>query len=319
MEMLNFNSSLGSPNVQCWKILILDSVGQKVLSPVVRVNDLREQGVTLYLQLHSDRQVIPDVPAIYFIQPTADNIERVAQDMAAGLYDSYYLNFTSTISRDLLEELAQRSLHSGTSAFVAKVVDQHLSYICLESNLFSLEISDVYYKLNQSDEASIEALMEQMAESLFGMLLTFGGQPPLMLCSKGTAAEGVGLKLNQRLRDRLAGTKNASPNAIDSLQRPLMLLLDRSFDLGSMLRHSSTYNALVHDVLGMQLNRLSLAEGKSFVLDGHDWFWAQNATLPFPSVAENVDSALSSYKTDFQQVTRSTGDKDLQQVEKDLQ
>lgn len=32
-----------------WKVLILDSVGQKILSPVMKVNDLRDHGVTLYL------------------------------------------------------------------------------------------------------------------------------------------------------------------------------------------------------------------------------------------------------------------------------
>ncbi len=53
MSMLNFNSSAlkESEMVEgdAWKILILDSAGQAVLSPVLKVNELRESGVTLYL------------------------------------------------------------------------------------------------------------------------------------------------------------------------------------------------------------------------------------------------------------------------------
>jgi hypothetical protein len=58
--MLNFNiagpagddgSDLSSPlqPESAWKILILDSVGQAILSPILKVNELRESGVTLYL------------------------------------------------------------------------------------------------------------------------------------------------------------------------------------------------------------------------------------------------------------------------------
>lgn len=51
--MLNLNSppaTDGSNEVDsAWKILILDSAGQAILSPILKVNELRESGVTLYL------------------------------------------------------------------------------------------------------------------------------------------------------------------------------------------------------------------------------------------------------------------------------
>lgn len=37
------------------------------------------------------------------------------------MYDSYYLNFTSQISRDLLEELAQAVHQTGSHTKIAKV------------------------------------------------------------------------------------------------------------------------------------------------------------------------------------------------------
>ncbi len=43
------------------------------------------------------------------------------KDLENNLYESFYLNFTGSISRDLLEELAQRSIQSKSSLKIAKV------------------------------------------------------------------------------------------------------------------------------------------------------------------------------------------------------
>lgn len=49
--MLNLNQPLGKNGISepVWKILIYDRVGQDIISPLISVKDLREQGVTLYL------------------------------------------------------------------------------------------------------------------------------------------------------------------------------------------------------------------------------------------------------------------------------
>ena len=113
--MLELNKSgtaakTNSGEEQIWKVLIYDRVGQDIISPLLSVKELRDAGVTLHLLLHSDRQSIPEVPAVYFISPTDDNIQRVSQDFQDGLYDQYYLNFISPISRARMEDLAQSAL-----------------------------------------------------------------------------------------------------------------------------------------------------------------------------------------------------------------
>ena len=81
-----------------WKVLILDELSKDVLATSLRVQDLREQGVTLhmsvkgfrstdsssvaeipYRQLHSSRPPLSDVPAVYFVSPTLANIRRIAE------------------------------------------------------------------------------------------------------------------------------------------------------------------------------------------------------------------------------------------------
>ena len=76
--MLNFNA-LGQEDLPVWKLLVLDGAGQAIISPILKVNDLREQGVTLFLQLKQERECVEEVPAIYFVAPTAENIELILQ------------------------------------------------------------------------------------------------------------------------------------------------------------------------------------------------------------------------------------------------
>ena len=57
-------------------------------------------------------------------------------------------------------------------------------------------------------------------------------------------------------------------NMSSSFQRPLLIILDRNEDLSSVLAHSWTYQALVHDLFSLDLNRIQLDVKVSFFLFG---------------------------------------------------
>jgi hypothetical protein len=122
-QMLNLNQpqSKLSASEPKWKVLIYDSVGQDIISVLISVKELRELGVTLFVQLHSDRDPIPEVPAVYFCAPTDENLGRIAQDFQKGVYDIYHLNFISAISRQKLEDLASAALQANCVANIHKV------------------------------------------------------------------------------------------------------------------------------------------------------------------------------------------------------
>jgi len=129
-----------------WKILVLDQETKDILATVLRVQDLREIGVTLHVyvshfldflaclrfsdifstqrQLHSSRPPLSDVPAIYFVAPTLANIRRIAQDLQKDLYESFHLNFSEPLPRSLLEELAAVVAKDGTNELVDRVSSQ---------------------------------------------------------------------------------------------------------------------------------------------------------------------------------------------------
>lgn len=96
--------------------------------------------------------------------------------MEKRLYDSYYINFCHSIPRNLLEDFASMTLASKTAGAVAQVYDQYLDFVCLESNLFSLQMKDSYHTINDvhSTESVINAFTERIVSSLFSVIITMG-------------------------------------------------------------------------------------------------------------------------------------------------
>ncbi|KAI8990547.1 Sec1-like protein [Trametes punicea] len=330
-----------------WKILVLDQHTKDVLATVLRVQDLRDVGVTLHVQLHSNRPPLPDVPAVYFVSPTLANIRRISQDLEKGLYESFHLNFVEPLPRALLEELAAAVARDGTGELVEQVLDQYLSFIAPSPSLFSLlpptgaaststpnasaapsapsVPHSTYAILNSpaSTEQQIDAEIERVATGLFSVIVTMG-HVPIIRAPRGNAAEMIAKKLEQKIRDAILSSARSHTSSLfaqdasglSNLQRPLLLILDRNIDLVPMLSHGWTYQALASDCLEMKLNRVvvSQPQKRAYDLDSKDFFWAKNAANPFPQVAEEIDAELNRYKQDAAEITRSTGVSDVNDI-----
>ncbi|RVW96699.1 SEC1 family transport protein SLY1 [Vitis vinifera] len=208
-------------------------------------------------QKQTDRKPVHDVPAVYFVQPNQSNIQRIVNDASHSLYDSFHLNFSSSIPRPLLEDLASGMLNSDSINRISKVHDQHLEFVTLEENLFSLAQKSSYVQLN--DPSAGDREIEEIIEKI----------------------------------------------------RPILCIFDRTFELSVGIQHDFRYRPLVHDVLGLKLNRLSVPGEKggmrSYELDSFDPFWVANGSLEFPEVAIEIETQLNKYKKDVDEVNRRTG------------
>ena len=131
-----------------YKVLVLDRACRDVVSPLVRVAELRKHGVTLHLLLESERQPIPEVPAVYLVSPSEAVVRRVGRDLKAGLYAAAHLHFASPLPRPALEALAAEAVQADALGRVARVVDQHLAFVCLEPRCFSLGLPRAFVQLN---------------------------------------------------------------------------------------------------------------------------------------------------------------------------
>ncbi|TLD26177.1 Sec1-like protein [Venturia nashicola] len=332
----------GMPIIQdgapIWKVLVFDNLGRDVISSVMRVNDLRSCGITIHLNINTTRHMIPDVPVIYLVEPTAANFQKITDDLARSLYSPAYINFLSSVPRPLLEEFATQVATSGVADHISQLYDQYLNFIVSEPDLFSLGMgTNTYWTMNSaatSDEA-LDSAVDRIVSGLFSVVVTMGSIP-IIRCPKEGAAEMIAAKLDRKLRDHVLNSKDSNlfsggaqkgGPAAALASRPVLVIVDRNVDLVPMLSHSWTYQSLVHDVLKMRLNQITVevpddsGNGKPvrkhYDLKSNDFFWAKNAPSPFPNVAEDIDAQLQKYKEDAAEVTKKSGATSLEDLQAD--
>lgn len=247
----------------------------------------------------------------------------ICSDLSKGLYSTAYVNFISSVPRTILEEFAAQIVSTNTSENIAQVYDQYLNFVVAEPDLFSLGMGkESYWTFNSAkiDEAVQDAAIDKIVSGLFSVSVTMGAVP-IIRCPQTELAKMIATKLDRKLRDHVLNsrdnlfTKNQS-NAYSTPSRPVLIIMDRNVDLVPMLSHSWTYQSLVHDVLKMHLNRITVevadeqnpqAKPRAYDLNASDFFWARNASAPFPQVAEDIDKEITKYQSDAEEVTKKTG------------
>ncbi|KAJ4302301.1 Vesicle trafficking between the ER and Golgi [Collariella sp. IMI 366227] len=284
-----------------WKLLVFDDLGRDVISPVLQVSDLRSMGVTMHMHIGSQRAAIPDVPAIYL-----------------GLYSAAHINFLSSIPRPLLEEFAAQTATTGTSEQIAQVYDQYLNFVVTEPDLFSLGMQKehTYWALNsaKTKDEELDRVIDRIVSGLFSVVVT-SGVIPIIRCPRGAAAEMIATKLDRKLRDHILNSKDnlfSSQRPAHSASgtpssRPVLVILDRNSELNRI-------------TIETPVDSSNPAKGntkKTYDLAANDFFWAKNACLPFPQVAEDIDAELTKYKEEAEAITKKTGVSDFEDLQND--
>lgn len=343
LRMLNIGSEGGDqqapPSSWKWKVLVYDKFCMEAIAPLLRIGGLRSYAVTLHLNITNERHPVCDVPAVYFLEPTEDNIKMVKSDLAKGLYEGCYINFASAVPRPLLEELARGALEAKAPHKVAGVFDRYVSFVSLSSSLFSLNLPETYRRLNSpsSDDQFIEQLIERIVDGLISVVITMRSCPVIRCPNEmdSPIAAMVAQRLEARIRELLAqgGAQAAElfaassaagaprmPGADAGAGRPLLCILNRDVDLISMLLHTWTYQAMAHDVFGMRLNKLTVPvdpaggdsaappKPKTYDIDESDAFWAAHCNQPFSEVGVAVHEAIEEYQKKSEEMTKSGED-----------
>lgn len=75
-----------------------------------------------------------------------------------------HVNFASWAPRAVLEQLAAGAVRAAGTCAIARVYDQHLCFVALESNLFTLCLPDSYVALNDNtaSESAIGAAVGEV-------------------------------------------------------------------------------------------------------------------------------------------------------------
>lgn len=246
------------PEEAPFKILVLDEETKVILSALLRVSDLRACGVTVHLLLEAPRSEARDVPAVFFTGSAP------LGELRSTRYGSYFLHAASSHTREDLEALALEASSAGVAKRVCGVFDAFLAFSAIHDDLFTLNLRRSFVEREENMAAAVAGLLS--------VFVTLGEAPVIAGDASGIAAA---------LARRIRGTGLLKPGT----RRPLLILLDRDFDLVSPLRLSLGYATLVLET-----------DEQSSRIDGDCAFFAANRFEDFPVVAERVEAELLSYK-----------------------
>eukprot|EP00906_Rhabdomonas_costata_P012995 RCo018673 len=296
-----------------WKVLVYDPVGRDIIAPLLKVGSLRKLGITIHMMLATEREPIRDAPAVYFVQPTPENVALLCKDCKADLYQSFNINFISPISRTLLETMAQELASLPTINHV-QIFDQFLNFVALEPDLFSLMLDGSYRTLHSPQALITDQQMDAYIDEIVGGLTSVVLQLqvlPVVVSVKGGAAQAVAEKVTCRLADLLR-ERHLEP--VSTATRPVLLLCDRNNDIPVCLVHPWSYRCMLADVLGMRLNKVQLKDEenptkkKVYELDSRDQFWQNNAGALYHDFSDRAYEELSKFKESKDKVTQEQGD-----------
>eukprot|EP00923_Selenidium_pygospionis_P053464 GHVN01092658.1.p1 GENE.GHVN01092658.1~~GHVN01092658.1.p1 ORF type:complete len:644 (-),score=112.77 GHVN01092658.1:42-1973(-) len=295
-----------------WKVLVYDASGQDLLATLMKVGSLRQMGVTLHLHIDTPRSPVCEAPAVYLIEPTTSNLDRLAEDVQRQLYQSYYVNFTTPIQSVELEHMANRLIAVNGTQYISRVVDRYVGFVSFSPTEFSLNLPKSYQALHMTSasDKQIDLFVDKIVDGLMCAVVCLGVVPTLCCSSRpDSPAQMVARRLHDRIRQALTDQKAIGKKGLFSTAgrtsashlRPSLILVDREIDLGVMLRHSWSYQPMVHDVLDMRLNRVTVPLGdggadsklKTYDLDSSDQFWATHCGSPFSEAAIAVSDALA--------------------------
>lgn len=289
-----------------WKILIYDKRGMSIVGRIFHQQSLEDLQVTLFLRITDSRSHVSDAPAVYFVEPTRENIDFIVNDAEAGIYEFFYLNFTSSISRSNLDYFAQRVAEKELSHRFEKVFDQYTDFISLEHSLYTFDKPNFFFNVKAStrytSDSEKKLLLDSTVDSLFSLCVTMEALPVICYSRQSDACKYVAEDLKDKLR---AGRQSLIPF---SPRHPLLLIFDREQDISSALRHSATYQALVHDVIGIKNNKLSRSDGKIVMLDWADEFWMETKGLMFPDAEQEYRDMIESYAAVRKEMTSGSAD-----------
>ncbi|KAH7824276.1 Sly1 [Monocercomonoides exilis] len=353
---LNKNTEDESPHkegtiIETWKILIIDAVAKAIISPLLTTAQLKRLGITVVHDITAHRQPIYEAPAIYIVQPTPENIELISEDAKAQRYDSMYLNFISPVELSQLTELAKRTSEDGTSNLITKVFDHYFDFITYEHNLFSLRMENSFLKMHDKKMApgDRDIFLNSIATSLSHVFLTMQSVP-IIKCSNSPNVKKITELLTEHMRsekfveamaamttDSQSSSSSSSSFSssassasggigLNSAERPLLLILDRTSDVTPAIQHQWAYLSLINELLDYRPGRvswmssLSLTAGDkadakagkkmAIVNFDSDEFWRENIDADFELISERIQEMLTQYKDDAEHIKQrySAGD-----------
>jgi vacuolar protein sorting-associated protein 45 len=284
---------------QGYKALIVDKDTMRVTSSLLGRTELGEHNIVLVERLEAQAQGKhhEELKAMCFIRPTRENIKLLTAEIKAPRFQAYYLYFTNLVSPLHLQELAEadaikenvQEVHEFYGDFIA-LDSCHFTVPCSRNELLLGPRVGMSLSLSQENE-----MIDRFVQGLSALFMAVKRRPVIRY--------QLGSDLAHRLADSLYQLTYKQQSQVfhfGSPAQPIVLLLDRKDDPVTPLLTQWTYQAMIHELLGMQDGKVVASASSSsgdMVLDHNDDFYSKHLFSNYGEVGIDVKRLMDQFQT----------------------
>jgi len=232
--------------------------------------------------------------AVCFLRPTDNNIGLLVRELSRPRFSEYHIYFSGILPPTLFELLSENDPHER----VRQVQEFYADFLPINPDLFSLNCRNTLKMTT--------ALYQRNLAGLQSMLLASKRQPGTIRYQKSSR---MARQLAQDVSDSIIsddifhfrrGTGSGVNNNL------LLLIVDRMDDPVTPLLSQWTYQAMVHELLGLNNNRVILRGVPNVSKDleevvlssapGHDSFFRTHRNSNFGELGEAIQKLLQDYQ-----------------------
>ena len=92
----------------------------------MNVGSLRSCNILSHQNITAVRERIPDLPAVYLVEPTQANFQQIAQDGQRNLYDYFIIAFSRPVTPQQMEQFAQILVQANQANKILRVTNEYL-------------------------------------------------------------------------------------------------------------------------------------------------------------------------------------------------
>lgn len=273
------------------KVLLMDRDTTSMVSVVYTQSEILQKEVYLFERIESqNREPMKHLKALCFLRPTKENVELLVQELRKPKYSVYFIFFSNVISKSEIKALAE----ADEQEVVAEVQEFYGDFIAVNPHLFSLNLLGVSRGRNWEP-----SMLQRCTQGLTAVLLSLKKCPMIRY--------QLSSDLSKRLAESVKQIITKEYELFDFRKTevpPLLLILDRSDDSITPLLNQWTYQAMVHELLGLNNNRIDLSrvpgiskDLKEVVLSAdNDEFYANNLYLNFGEIGTNIKNLMEDFQ-----------------------
>ncbi|MFS8003772.1 putative sec1-like protein [Helianthus anomalus] len=310
-------------------VLIMDKVTVRVMSHSCKMAELTEEGISLVEDINKRRQPLPNLDAVYYIQPTKENIAMLLADMAgkSPLYKDAYIFFSSSVSKELIADIKKEP---SIKPRLRAMKEMNLEYFAIDSQCFITDHGKALEELYGDEEIcrNVDECLTAMANriaTVFASMLEFPfvryrAAKSLDPTTMTTLCDLIPTKLAAGVWNSLMKYKTL-PN-FPQIETCDLLILDRSIDQIAPIIHEWTYDAMCRDLLEMDGNKYVHEvpsktggfEKKEVLLEEHDPVWLELRHSHIADASERLHDKMTNFVSKNKAAQMHQGSRDGGQI-----